>query len=384
VGSRLEARAIERALALPGRPEGTYLSLNLSPSALVSEEVWEVLPEDLSGLVIEITENELAFSSETLTAAIDRLRGRGAQLAVDDAGAGYAGLKQLMHLDPDLIKLDRTIVTELSRHPTKAALVEAIARYARRIGAVVCAEGVELIEDLRALVELDVTYAQGWAIARPGPAWPAVERAAQVACDVRDDVLAEPPAANGPESGERILERIVAELSAVDTRPALNRCLGMVARDLDADEVHICMLDPSGTYLETVSDVGSVLEGTRWLVSDFPTTEHVLREQEAVQVSVRDPEADPSEIELLDVQGIASMLMVPILYGGRTVGLLEVYATDERPWSRGQVYRARIIAYQLGAVLQRLDAAAEAFASRPERSPTLDEVAGMRARAQPG
>jgi hypothetical protein len=61
--------------------------------------------------------------------------------------------------------------------------------------------------------------------------------------------------------------------------------------------------------------------------------------------------------------------MVPILYGGR---------------SRGEVYRARIIAYQLGAVLQRLDAAAEHVDSKPERSPTLDEVAGMRARAQPG
>jgi diguanylate cyclase (GGDEF)-like protein/PAS domain S-box-containing protein len=384
LGSRLEARAIERALALPGRPEGTYLSINVSPSALVSGEVWEVLPPDLSGLVVEVTENELAFSNDTLTGAIGRLRARGARLAVDDAGAGYAGLKQLMHLDPDLIKLDRTIVTELSRHPTKAALVEAIARYARRIGAMVCAEGVELIEDLRALVELDVTYAQGWAIARPGPAWPGIERAAQVACDVRDDVLAEAPVANGPESGERILERIVAELSAVDSRPALNRCLGTVVRDLDADEVHICTLDPTGTYLETVSDVGSVLEGTRWLMSDFPTTERVLREQEAVQVSVRDPDADPAESDLLEVQGIASMLMVPILYGGRTVGLLEVYAVDERPWSRGEVYRARIIAYQLGAVLQRLDAAAEHVDSKPERSPTLDEVAGMRARAQPG
>jgi diguanylate cyclase (GGDEF)-like protein/PAS domain S-box-containing protein len=381
LGGRLEARALERALALPDRPPGTDLSLNLSPSALVSDEVWAVLPDDLSGLVIEITENELAFSKEPLSAAIDRLRERGARLAVDDAGAGYAGLKQLMRLDPDVIKLDRTIVTDVSRHPTKAALVEALARYARRIGAVVCAEGVETLEDLRTLVELDVTYAQGWAIARPAPRWPRVSLAAQVACGATEPSLtARTPEEDGPESGERILERIVGALSAVRSRSALTGCLDMIVRDLESDEVHICMLDSTRTYLETVSDVGSALEGTRWLVADYPTTERVLRKQETLQVHARDPDADPAEVELLEVQGIASMLMVPILYGGETVGLLEVYAFDERPWSRGQVYRARIIAYQLGAVLQRV-ASTEGRRRPPDRSPTLDEVVALRAEA---
>jgi GAF domain-containing protein len=137
------------------------------------------------------------------------------------------------------------------------------------------------------------------------------------------------------------------------------------------------MLDPTCTYLETVGHVGSVFEGARWLVSDYPSTERCLREQATVQVLARDPDADRAEVELLDAQGIASMLMVPVLYGGRTVGLLEAYAVDERPWSRGQIYRARIIAYQLGAVLARLGAR-EAQDRPPERSPTLDEVVRMR------
>ena len=81
------------------------------------------------------------------------------------------------------------------------------------------------------------------------------------------------------------------------------------------------------------------------------------------------------QVELLRAQGIASMLMVPILYGGNTVGLLEAYASDERPWSRGQIYRARIIAYQVGAVLQRLGAANEVEATpAPERSAPIAEV----------
>jgi GAF domain-containing protein len=283
-----------------------------------------------------------------------------------------------MHLDPDLIKLDSTIVCDLSRRPTKAALIEAIARYARRIGAEVCAEGVETLEDLRALVELGVTYAQGYAIARPGPGWPTIAQAAHGACGADHPGLAATSRSNGgPESGERILERIVGALSAVDTRAALSACVDMVTRDLEADEIHICMLDPTCTYLETVGHVGSVFEGARWLVSDYPSTERCLREQATVQVLARDPDADRAEVELLDAQGIASMLMVPVLYGGRTVGLLEAYAVDERPWSRGQIYRARIIAYQLGAVLARLGAR-EAQDRPPERSPTLDEVVRMR------
>jgi GAF domain-containing protein len=100
-------------------------------------------------------------------------------------------------------------------------------------------------------------------------------------------------------------------------------------------------------------------------------------------VMARDPHADPAEVELLRAQGIASMLMVPILYGGLTVGLLEAYATEERPWSRGQIYRARIIAYQVGAVLQRLGATTEVPARIPERSAPLDEIVRRRRLAGP-
>jgi diguanylate cyclase (GGDEF)-like protein len=373
LGAVLEARAVERALALPERPERVFLSMNLSPSALVSEEVWAMLPGDLSGIVIEVTENELASRRDSLDAGIDRLRRRGARLAVDDAGAGYAGLKQLTYLDPDVIKLDRTLVTDVSRHPTKAALIESFARYAERTGAQVCAEGVETLEDLRVLAELDVTFAQGYVIARPAPGWPAASPEAQATCTVADLSLAGGPT-SGPQSDARVLERIVAELSGVRTRPALNSCLKRVSVVLNADELHITMLDPTGSYLEAVSGLGSVLEGTRWLLADYPDTAHVLAAQETRQVMTRDPHADPAEVELLRVQGIASMLMVPILYGGRTVGLLEAYSAHERPWGRAQVYRARIIAYQLGAVLQRLGADRDVPTKIPERSAALDEV----------
>jgi GAF domain-containing protein len=281
-----------------------------------------------------------------------------------------------------VIKLDRTLVTDVSQHPTKAALIESFARYGQRTGAEICAEGVEALEDLRTLAELDVTYAQGFVIARPRAGWPRVSADAQATCAATDPALFA-DSGPGPESDERILERIVAELSSIRTRPALHGCLKRVAANLNADELHITMLDPTGTYLEAVSGLGSALEGTRWLLADYPDTERVLRAQETRQVMARDPHADPAEVELLRVQGIASMLMVPILYGGLTVGLLEAYATEERPWSRGQIYRARIIAYQLGAVLQRLGAATEVPAEIPARSAPLEEIVRRRRLAGP-
>ncbi len=107
LGPELDAAAIRAALAPVGRPIDTHLALNVSPSALTSEPVAEALPADLSGLVIEITEHEFVPDDETLAGAVAELRDRGARIAIDDAGAGYAGLKQMMRVRPDIVKLDR-------------------------------------------------------------------------------------------------------------------------------------------------------------------------------------------------------------------------------------------------------------------------------------
>jgi diguanylate cyclase (GGDEF)-like protein/PAS domain S-box-containing protein len=171
LGNELEARAISAALAVPGRPEGTFLSVNVSPTALASTEIQAALPASLEGIVIEITENELIGDDVAEKDAIAEARSRGALLAVDDAGSGYAGLKQLLRLKPDLIKVDRELVDGVHRDLSKAALLEAFVSYASRLGAEVCAEGVEDLQDLDILAELGLAYAQGFGIARPSPAW---------------------------------------------------------------------------------------------------------------------------------------------------------------------------------------------------------------------
>jgi diguanylate cyclase (GGDEF)-like protein len=174
LGPQLERRAVEAALAPGRRPPGTFLAFNLSASALMSDEVVASLPLDLSDIVIELTGNERGGDPDELAARLEPLRARGARIAVDDAGAGYSGLQQVMRFQPDLIKLDRSLVADVDSDPAKAALIDSFVRLAARTGAAVCAEGVETREELQVLAELDVTYGQGFGIARPAPPWAAV------------------------------------------------------------------------------------------------------------------------------------------------------------------------------------------------------------------
>jgi diguanylate cyclase (GGDEF)-like protein/PAS domain S-box-containing protein len=172
LGVQLEVRAAMAALNRRDEaPEG-YLSVNLSPAALRADELREQLPSDLRGVVVEITEHELVADGERLRATLDDLRIRGARVAVDDAGAGYAGLRQLMVLRPDVIKLDRGLIEDVAADEAKQALVECFVRFAERTDAAVCAEGVESLEDLLVLARLGVGYGQGYVIARPASDWP--------------------------------------------------------------------------------------------------------------------------------------------------------------------------------------------------------------------
>lgn len=175
LGTELQALAAARAMAVPGRPEGTYLSVNLEPSALGSAAFERVLPNDLHGIVIEVTEQELISDHAHLATELARLRKRGARIALDDTGAGYAGLRHVTLMRPDVIKLDRALVEGLHDDPGKLALLDSFTTFARRTGTQVCAEGIESDQELDALVGLGVDLGQGYRLARPGPPWPAID-----------------------------------------------------------------------------------------------------------------------------------------------------------------------------------------------------------------
>jgi EAL domain-containing protein (putative c-di-GMP-specific phosphodiesterase class I) len=169
-GYRLEMLAVLKALrAGAGRPAGTVLSVNLSPSSLCHPALLETLPRDLHGLQVEITEHEEIERIDVFAARLDLLRERGVRIAVDDVGEAYAGLQRVMRIRPDLLKVDRSLVAGVHRQPAQAALLEAVVHFAARTGALVCAEGVETADELAVLADLDVAFGQGFFIGRPGP-----------------------------------------------------------------------------------------------------------------------------------------------------------------------------------------------------------------------
>jgi len=202
LSEELEGAALAAALAYDhSRPDGTYLSLNCSPSVISSGKIRSILPDNLSHYVIEITEHELASEDGALEQGLKELRQRGARIAVDDAGAGYAGLNQVMRVSPDIIKLDRSLIERVHAEPAKAALIEFFVLFARRVGAAVCTEGIETFEELTTLIDLGVGYGQGYLLGRPAEPWAELpedlqKKLALGALRTHQDV--EPPSPQGP------------------------------------------------------------------------------------------------------------------------------------------------------------------------------------------
>jgi EAL domain-containing protein (putative c-di-GMP-specific phosphodiesterase class I) len=354
MGPRLEAVALRAALARGhDRPSGTFLSVNLSPSALASHEVQAVLPADMSGLVVEITEQELANDLDALEAHLAALRDRGARIALDDAGAGYSGLQQVMRVQPDIIKLDRSLVQGVDSDPAKEALIDSFVRFARRTGASVLAEGIETMEELRLLADLDVSYGQGFALARPAEEWGTVTPSVSEA--LLRNSLRVATKEGMPSSGDQRLEYVSSRLSRIDSVDDLEEVVALIGEELGADGVCFSRWLRDDFCVETIVDTTPDAEtGTRYNLAHYPSTGHVLNTGEAVQVLASDPGADLGEVSLLGKLGYQSLLMVPVVCRGERLGLFEAYSARERPWTRGEINRARIISNQLGSVLEVL------------------------------
>jgi EAL domain-containing protein (putative c-di-GMP-specific phosphodiesterase class I)/DNA-binding NarL/FixJ family response regulator len=165
----LELAAIRLALAdLDRLPALSYLSLNVSPATLLSMELAAELEDaPLERLVLELTEQARVEDYFAVRDAIADFRADGLRLAVDDAGAGFASLRHIVLLRPDLIKLDRTLTNDVHADDARQALVLALVAFGSRIGAHVVAEGIEREEQLEALRQTGVRFGQGFYLAEP-------------------------------------------------------------------------------------------------------------------------------------------------------------------------------------------------------------------------
>jgi len=355
LGNALEARAIEVALAVPGRPPGTFLSVNVSPTGLLSREVEAVLPADLSDLVVELTEEETFTCDQALDLRIAALRERGARIAIDDAGAGYAGLQQIIRIKPDILKLDRALIKGIDTDGSKVALLGALASFAVTTGAAVCGEGIETADELRTVAGFDVTYVQGFLLGRPGAPWPAVDGDV-----VRGSAL---PALGGmrvaadPGGGPLTLGTVTDALAAVRSRSQLDAALRLLRDVTASDDAAVSRVDFGQGLVQTLSEHAWAEPEERYRFEDYPSTARIVTDQILGQVVDGDHVADPAEVAPLHRSGFAAVLMAPVVLGGETIGLLELYRRASRPWTPTEMDQVRMLAHQIGPVVGLVAAA---------------------------
>ncbi len=153
----------------------TSLNLNFLPSAAID-------PADgltstvaaamrfgipLERIIVEATEGEAISNPAQFAKVVNEYRRAGMRLAIDDFGAGYAGLNLLADFQPDIVKLDMTLVRGIESHGPRQAIAHAIAQVCTDLGIDLIVEGVETVEEYRWFHDIGVTLFQGYLFARP-------------------------------------------------------------------------------------------------------------------------------------------------------------------------------------------------------------------------
>jgi EAL domain-containing protein (putative c-di-GMP-specific phosphodiesterase class I) len=172
--------------ALAEHPVTDHLMfVNLDPMTLEHPEFWNRIQPwlwDLSipphRIVFEITEAYSHHDRDLLEGNARRLRELSLRIAVDDLGSGIASLAHMARLTPDFIKVDKSLVRNVHRHPYQAALLNALAVFAERMRVGYIAEGIETTEELQAVIDADVPWGQGFIFGEPEPLrFPLIEAA---------------------------------------------------------------------------------------------------------------------------------------------------------------------------------------------------------------
>jgi EAL domain-containing protein (putative c-di-GMP-specific phosphodiesterase class I)/CheY-like chemotaxis protein len=158
-------------------PIGGDIFINLHPADLLDETLFaadSVLAGSAGRIVLEITERVALEHAADVPERIRRLRALGFRIAIDDLGAGYAGLSYFALLSPDVVKLDMSLVRSVDESAIKQKLVGSMTTLCRELGMRVVAEGVETAAERNTLVSLGADLLQGYLFAKPGPAYPNV------------------------------------------------------------------------------------------------------------------------------------------------------------------------------------------------------------------
>jgi EAL domain-containing protein (putative c-di-GMP-specific phosphodiesterase class I)/ActR/RegA family two-component response regulator len=167
LGRTIRARV---AKAAHEAPEEALLFVNLHASDLNDDELFaeqSSLAPIARRLVLEVTERASMDAVKNPAARTQELRGMGFRIAVDDLGAGYAGLTSFMQLEPEFAKLDMSLVRGIDSDPRRQSIVRSMKLLCDELNMLVVAEGVETASERDMLVGLGCDLLQGYLFARP-------------------------------------------------------------------------------------------------------------------------------------------------------------------------------------------------------------------------
>ena len=172
LGRTIRQRAAEPLTNSRNRPN---LFVNLHPKDLADPDLSDessALGSIADSVVLEITERASLGDIENVRKTVAGLRERGFRIAIDDLGAGYAGLTSFALLEPEIVKLDMTLVRDLDTSSVKQKLVASMTTLCMDMGLLIVCEGVETIAEYDTLRALGCDLLQGYLFARPGRAFP--------------------------------------------------------------------------------------------------------------------------------------------------------------------------------------------------------------------
>ena len=354
LGIELELHAASRALQTAAAlPETPYVSINLSPEALLAPATAALLTsgEHLrpSRILVELTERTAVDDYDRLRQALAPLRAAGIRLAVDDAGAGYANFRHILNLDPQVIKIDRSLIRGIEGDPARRALLAAVVTFAHGLGTTVVAEGLECREELTACAALGVDAGQGYLLGRPRPV-PADGLPTTVeipwALEPNTSGPVRSPAGRGGHSGGSSPRSAVAaadRLAAVQSYrlpghvgdPDLDGVVALMARVI---RVPVAVVNLVGTDLQCYPAEHGVGVPSMEIPDELSFCAHVVAARQPLTVA--DARTHPlfSRNPLVERGEVSAYLGVPLIdedgYGLGTLSVFDarprIFTTDDR------------------------------------------------------
>lgn len=165
-------RRVRELAATSFRPptDDALLFVNVHPADLLDPDLYDLdapLTKMASHVVLEITERAALDDLTETKLRASELRGRGYRLAIDDLGAGYAGLTSFATFEPEVVKLDMTLIRGIESSPVKRQVVDSVTRLCRDLDMRVIAEGIETRPELATILDLGCDFLQGYLLGRP-------------------------------------------------------------------------------------------------------------------------------------------------------------------------------------------------------------------------